>query len=166
MIPFALPGRSTLLALAALALAAGGMAFQYQRAERFKQEVTATRIEATATIGRLVHEYRDQSGQLELCQKASRKFADLYRDTQSEVARAKRGLADATGELSRLSARLAAQEDTDRDISECQSVLDTDLRACPATVAGLRQRAAGAVPRQGERHRSTRVHKAGPDTDG
>ena len=161
-----LSSRPAILAGIALALAVAGMAFQYQRAERFKAEVQTVEAQAKASLTLLAREYQAQSEALATCQNSARKFADLYDGMAETAAAAVDSLAKTRSQLNAARSDLAKQEAKDNAIPECQALLDTRLGVCPATVAGLRKRAAGGLPGQGERNPGSRLHETAALADG
>lgn len=74
---------------------------------------------------------------------ANEKLADLSRNQRKANARAVEALADTEKRMQESARRLRAREDADRELPDCQKLLDTSLTVCPNISDAIRMRARG-----------------------
>lgn len=133
----------------ALLLALIGMTFHAERAARFKAEAARTAeialtLRAALTAQNLVAEE---------CNKAAEELLSIQATHESRVFEAVTLAKKYRDQLTATREALRIQQETDHAIPQCQALLDTDLRVCPAYANGVRVRA--GVQGQGDKNTGT-----------
>lgn len=139
-----LPSNLTMYLGVALLLALAATGYNYQRAERFKEQAEAA-LAATRTVG---SELKAVNANLARCSEANRKLYGAAQEAHAQMQVAAATAEHFAQEAAKARLQMQQKEEQDRANPKCQIFLESDLAdACPGHTASMRDRARRSLQR-------------------
>lgn len=129
---------------AALVLALAATGYNYQRAERFREQAEVA-LATTKTVG---SELKAVNGTLARCDAANRTLYGAAQEAQAQMQVAAATAEHFAQEAAKARTQMQQKEEQDRANPKCQIFLESDLAdACPGHAASMRDRARRSLQR-------------------
>lgn len=150
--------------VAALALSAVAIGYNYQRAEKFQAEAKFQESRARAYQEKsnvLLVSMKDKDATIARYQEATKELVKIANEQADRASEAAEQIDKLKKSLTDLRAFLRVQEDADHAILDCEKLLRSDLGVCPGHTLGVRERARRSLQRSGSANPGAGSAKAG-----